>query len=223
VVIDLPRDAQKLVAFLALQTHQLRRTVVAGGLWADSSQERAIGNLRSALWRVRQQSRSLITSERDALGIGREVRVDVAHVNRIATRLFDQNRAVREDDLSIEPFALELLPGWYEDWVLIERERVRQQAAHALETIVDLLAGLRRYPEAVEAALASIRLDPLRESAHRCLIRIHIGEGNRSEALRQYIHYRSLLDRELGLSPSNEMLGLIEGIRDGPQSSANKA
>jgi DNA-binding SARP family transcriptional activator len=58
------------------------------------------------------------------------------------------------------------------------------------------------YASAIQAALAAIRLEPLRESSHRCLIRTHLAEGNRSEAIRAYREYADRLERELGIDPS---------------------
>ena len=60
-----------------------------------------------------------------------------------------------------------------------------------------------------EAALAVIATDPLRESAHRALIRVHLAEGNIGEALRQYAFFRRLSTQLLGLDPSPEMEQLI--------------
>jgi len=212
--IDLPNDAQKLVAFLALQTREVPRPFAAGRLWLDSDQDRALGNLRSALWRIRQRTHSLVSCQGDTLGISPDVEIDFQHLNRTAIMLFHESNTIRDQDLSIEPFIYELLPGWYDDWTLIERERVRQVSVHALEVIADHLTALGRNPEAVDAALAAIRFDPLRESAHRCLIRIHIREGNRSEALRQFALYRGLLECELGITPSVALIRLIETITD---------
>ena len=80
----------------------------------------------------------------------------------------------------------DLLPDWNEDWVLIERERFRQARLHALEALCDRFSEAGRMMPAIQAGLAAVTADPFRESAHRALIRTHLREGNRSEALRQY-------------------------------------
>jgi len=211
--INLPSDSQRLVAFLALQGGGVPRTFVAGVLWIDSDQERAQGNLRSALWRLRQRSQSLVSSNTNTLGISPEVEIDVDRATMTARRLFGDRGEFQEEDYTIDLFVQELLPGWYEDWALIERERVRQQALHALEAIADRLTRIGRHPDAIAAALSAIRLDPFRESAHRCLIRAHLSEGNRSEAIRQYAFYQTLLKSNLGLTPSVEMLDLMSAVR----------
>lgn len=103
----------------------------------------------------------------------------------------------------------ELLPDWYDDWLVIERERFRQARLHALEALCGALSSKRRYAKAIEVGLVAVASEPLRESAHRAVIRVHIAEGNISEALRQYEVCRDSLS-QAGLRPS----GAIEALRD---------
>jgi len=110
------------------------------------------------------------------------------------------------------PFLGELLPGWYDDWVLIERERHRQLSLHALEMICELLTAAGRFGPAVTAGLAAVREEPLRESAHRGLIQAYLAEGNPSEALRDYRLYEKLLWRELRLKPSGRLSELVSPL-----------
>jgi DNA-binding SARP family transcriptional activator len=110
---------------------------------------------------------------------------------------------------SVSGLGRELLPDWTEDWVLLERERWRQVSLHALENLCRHLVKMRRFGAAIQAGLAAVSLEPLRESAQRALIEAHVAEGNRCEAIRQYRQYESLLQRELDLSPSTELAGLV--------------
>lgn len=218
--LDMPSDACRVIAFLALQRTRVSRMFVAGELWIESDQTRAFGNLRSALWRIRQRSDALVWSEGDSLGLVPGVEVDVERADQTATAIFAGDGALDSPDLSIEPFVGELLPGWYEDWALIERERIRQQALHALEAIATRLTKMGRYPEAITAALSAIKMDPFRESAHRCLMRIYLNEGNPIEALRQYERYKALLSEDLALDPTPKMLALVKDLgADGTASS----
>jgi DNA-binding SARP family transcriptional activator len=105
--------------------------------------------------------------------------------------------------------ALDLLPGWYEDWALLERERVRQRLLHAMEAQSRQLAQAGRYGQAVEAAMQAVGADPLRESAQRALVEAHLAEGNWMEARRSLDLYAELLDRELGASPGAEITALL--------------
>ena len=92
-----------------------------------------------------------------------------------------------------------MLPDWYEDWVAFERERFRQLRAHALESLCDRLTAAGRFGEAIEAGLAAARIEPLRESAQRAIIRVAPRRGERGEALDQYRRFCKLLRNELGL------------------------
>jgi DNA-binding SARP family transcriptional activator len=106
----------------------------------------------------------------------------------------------------------ELLPGWYDDWVLVERECLRQLRVHAFEALAGKFSAAARYGEAVEAAYAALRADPLRESAHRTVVRIHLAEGNLIEAVRAYQACRDLFADELGVTPTPEMSRLVRGL-----------
>ena len=211
----LPCSAQRLIAFLALHPHPLRRAHVAGTLWPDVSEARSSANLRSALWRLRRTGLNLIHGTPTHLAIEECVSIDTQEVVACSRRLLDGTVACSDDDLNPRRMIGELLPDWYEEeWVAIERERLRQLCLHALEALCDRLAALGRYGEAVEAGLWAVRGDPLRESAHRQLIKVHLAEGNQGEAIRAYGWYRGLLDDELGLAPSNTMTALVDGLLD---------
>jgi DNA-binding SARP family transcriptional activator len=118
-------------------------------------------------------------------------------------------------DLECGTLTRDLLAGWYEDWVLIERERFRQLRLHALEAICERLVALGRFGEAVEAGLAAVAGEPLRESAHRALIQAYLAEGNPWEGVRQFRSYAQLLREELGAETSPMMRDLVQGLQTG--------
>lgn len=110
-----------------------------------------------------------------------------------------------------------LAADWYDDWLVVERERLRELRARALERVCERLTALRSFCSAIEAGLAAVHTEPLRESAHRCLIGVYLAEGNQAEALRAYRAYRDLLHHELALEPSARMEELIGGLRLTPR------
>jgi DNA-binding SARP family transcriptional activator len=199
--VRLPNAAQRLVAFVALHERPVLRDYVAGTLWLDVSDDRAAGNLRSALWRVQRHAPGLVRSDGRLLRLDGTVRVD----------LRDAERAARDASVSdARLFAADLLPDWYDDdWVLLERERFRQLRLHTLDALSARHLGAGRFGEALDAAMLSLAGEPLRESAHRALVRVHLAEGNAAEALRQYDLCRRLLHDQLGLEPTQEMRELI--------------
>jgi DNA-binding SARP family transcriptional activator len=205
--------AQRLIALLALHDTALSRDYIAGILWGDSTDARASGSLRSALWKLRVVRPEMVWNRGGSLGLSPHVHVDVRLATAFARSAVTGSFAEETVSGLLEPrFGRELLPGWYDDWVLIERERHRQLSLHALESLCDHLTAAGRYGAAVQAALAAVDLEPLRESAHRALVRAHLAEGNVWEAIRRYRWYEELAARDLGVEPSPMMRSLLSGI-----------
>lgn len=206
--VQLPLGSQRLVAFLALHNRPLLRVYVAGMLWIDASEERSHANLRSALWRLRQTGHFVVDATPSHLRLGDGVEVDVHRVLALSRGLL---RDPSVDELDGE-LGADLLPDWYDDWLEIERERLRQLRLHALEAVAERLLRDGRYGEAVEAGLAAVESEPLRESAHRVLVKVYLAEGNWSDALRQYRVYSERLQHQLGLRPSAQMEDLVRPL-----------
>ena len=207
-VLVLSPGEQRLLAFLAVPNKPMQRTFVAGNLWLESSEQRAAGNLRSTLWRLRALDRTLVASTRSQLALGPAVSVDLHETSAHARDVLVHMHARPLSDAPMM-VAGDLLPDWYDDWVVIERERFRQLRLHALEALCATLAAERLFGLAVEAGLACVAADPLRESAHRVLISAHIAEGNTAEALRQYRLFCKLSEVHLGAPPSDAIERLI--------------
>lgn len=210
--VPLQARAQRLVAFLALRDRPVHRQHLAGSLWLDSPDERAMANLRSTLWRVRRAGCPLVRNIGQQLVLDPAVRVDVRELIDLAHRLFDGSELVDEEWLSRVVQGGELLPDWDDEWVVVERERIRQLRLHALELLCERLAAAGRFGQAVEACLAAVKGEPLRESAQRALIKLYLAEGNAGDAVMQYRTYRQLMHEELGLEPSSQMEDLIRDL-----------
>jgi DNA-binding SARP family transcriptional activator len=207
---DVPEGSKQLLAYVALRRRRVERRQVAGTLWPFGDEERAAGNLRSALWRLRRAGINVLVVDKWSLALQSHVIVDLHFLDHWATRLIEGTALGR--DLAISPYvadALDLLPGWYDDWALAERERLRQRILHALEALSARLTNLGRFADAVDAALLAVSAEPLRESAQRTLIEAHVAEGNLTEARRSFLAYAALLRRELGVDPSNDLLAEI--------------
>lgn len=223
--VDLSLGAQRLVAFLALQERPVLRAFVAGNLWLDKPERAACGSLRSALWQLRRGGLRVVDASPGELRLSPSTTVDVRDtlscVEQVLRRETTDHEGRATGDGPLDPalarlFTGELLPDWYEDWVVVERERIRQLQLHALEILGYRLIDEGRSLQAIEAGLAAVAADPLRESAHRLVISAHLAEGNRSEALRQYETYACLLSESLDLRPSDRMTALLASIRPRP-------
>ncbi|WP_037771074.1 AfsR/SARP family transcriptional regulator [Streptomyces sclerotialus] len=205
------RGAQRLIALLALQERPLSRAYVADALWPCGRPDRAGANLRSCLWRVHRVCGPLIETSAQQLALADGVAVDVRAASRRAYRLLDETDPC-EDCLTAATLAdlsLDLLPDWYDEWVLVEREHFHQLRLHALEAMCERLVAAGRYGVAVDAGLAAVHAEPLRESSHRAVIRAHLAAGNDWEAARQYVRCSRTLQRELGIEPSPALRNLV--------------
>jgi DNA-binding SARP family transcriptional activator len=112
-------------------------------------------------------------------------------------------------ELSTIVEALDLLPGWYDEWVCVERERIRALMLTALDRTAVGLRQAGRCAEAIDAALVAVTADPLREGSQAALITAHLAEGNIVEARRAYRAYRHVLRHEIGLVPSRHLTELV--------------
>ena len=210
--VSMPPHVQRLVAFLALQSRPLHRVYVAGRLWIDLSQEHAHGCLRTTLWRIGRLPSPAVEVTSTHLALAPAVAVDARELEDSAERVLHNGALPDPGDLHALTHTADLLPDWYDDWVLPERERLRQLRLLALEAAGEALIRERRYPEAAIAALAAVESDPLRESSYRLLIRTYLGEGNVAEALHQFEVFRSRLQRTLDRDPSPQMEELVREV-----------
>ena len=211
--VPLPMNAQRLVCFLALHNQPLLRTFVGGSLWGESSESHAGGSLRSALWRLRRATYPVVDLTSDHISLSPTVIVDLREAEALAHKVLDPSKEL--DDIALvneEALSVDLLPDWTDDWVLLERESYHQLRLRALEALCRRLSAEGRFGQAVQAGVAAVSGEPLRESAHVALIEAHLAERNVAAALREYEAFRRLLHDELGLEPSEDMRALVEGL-----------
>jgi DNA-binding SARP family transcriptional activator len=214
--VSVPPASQRVLAFLAVHGGVASRAAVAGTLWSDATAGHAYSNLRSALARLERTGRKALQASKLELGLAEGVTVDLHHSKALARRLLDPAVPPAQADLgaaAVVALSADLLPGWYDDWALIEAEDWRQLRLHALEVLAGRLTSAGRWGEAAGAAGAAVRAEPLRESAHAALIRVHLAEGNQSEALHEFEGYRALLHAELGLEPTLRLRQLLQGLQ----------
>lgn len=207
---ELPLMAQRLVAFVALRGRS-RRCQVAGTLWPDVAESQALASLRTSVWRVKRTVPGMIRSDAVVISLDPDVVVDSREQESFAMSLLngrgDDPQWVRSGLSALE--RVELLPGWYDDWVIFERERMSQLRLHALERAARIFTRDRELDTALELALEAVRAEPLRESAHAVLMAVYIEEGNVWDAVHQYDVFSELLWRELGLVPSKELARML--------------
>ncbi len=179
-------------------------TQIAGTLWPDTTDVRALSSLRAAVLRVRRSAPELLDGGRTSLALAAEVQVDVNEVMQCVT------------DVAADPARqvnllrhADLLPGWYEDWVVVERERLQQLRLLSLESVARAALDRGDFDLALTAAIETIAIEPLRERAHAIAIRAHLMAGNQSSAVTEYRDYRHLLRTMLAIAPSRELNELL--------------
>jgi DNA-binding SARP family transcriptional activator len=212
--LTLKPASQRLLAYIALADRQVERASTAFRLWPDKDEPRAQANLRSALWRLRQLPTELIECTATHMRLHPEVWVDARHGVQELRDADADTILGATDTMGVTRGAVgaglsgQLLPEWYEDWLVIERERLRQLQLRCMERACRTLLDSGRWAEAVELSLRAVAVEPLRESAHRLAIEAHLGAGNTGEARRQFDLCRQLLDAELGVAPSIDLRDL---------------
>jgi DNA-binding SARP family transcriptional activator len=210
-VVELPSGPQHLIAYLALHGRSAR-TLAAATLWPDHPDQVAAGRLRAVLWRLRHRHADLppLLEISDAsLSLASDVVVDVHRFVAAAERLIRCTEEPDEDTAATVLDSAELLPGWYDDWVLAARERLQHLRLGALDVLAGLRRAQQRRHEALQAAFAATGIEPLHESAHRTIALTHLDNGDIVEALEHYKQFRAMLDCELGLPPSDQFTNLI--------------
>lgn len=202
-LVELPQNLKRLLAFIAL-TGPAHRNVVAGNLWPDVCDQQALASLRTGLWRLNRAIPGVVRVDGERLSPSQTLTVDSRKQEEFTTSLLrhrvDDHHTSMRDLGDLWPG--ELLPGWYDDWVVFERERLAQLRLHALEHLAAVMTREHRLESALQLALEAVHTEPLRETATGVLMEVYLAEGNVSSAIHHYELFRALLKRELNVDPS---------------------
>lgn len=211
---------QRLITALALRGVRCRRHY-AGLLWPHSTDAKASGSLRACIWSISHHLPGLLNLDQDTLALRADVRVDHAELCALLMQVDDRSPNsvppnIMAPEVSPDMFLrlrrAELLPGWYEDWLCADQERFRLLKLSALETVARTALARGDLRTAADAAASAIAEDPLRETAQRELLRVHLAAGNHALAVQAYEAYRGVLQRELGVRPSEMITSLIRPV-----------
>ncbi|MDR6508956.1 bacterial transcriptional activator domain-containing protein [Arthrobacter oryzae] len=214
-VVHVAARQQRLITALAINGPRLRSYLV-GLLWPECPESKALESLRVSMHLVSRQVPGLLVNGGAVLSLSDGVDVDLHRVRAQMRELsqFGLNGNVASCLQQLR--TAELLPGWYEDWVLFEQSRLRQDRLHAFQTIAR--QSLTRFDSesAVEASEAALEIEPLYESAVALLIRAEKQQGNYAAALRAFEKYRAKLKEDMGLMPSEAIRRLVADIWSQP-------
>jgi len=226
--LDASKD-QQLLSFLLIRRNQHHsREAVASMFWEDQSTERSKKYLRQSLWHLQAalggpqngQSNYLL-GEHDWLRMNPSERPwsDVEEFEKAfnaaqgisATQLSEPQAKQLKDAVAL--YRDDLLTGWYQDWVLFERERLQNEYLLLLDKLIAYSELHHEYEQSQTYAGNILRYDPARERTHRQLMRLYYLSGDRTAALRQYERCVGALRRELGVTPERRTVDLYQQIK----------
>jgi len=217
-LLALPAKAQALLAYLAARPGQAHpRDKLAALFWGGTGQEQARRNLRHTLFDIRKAvgpSLGILVAEAQAVALDPvAVDVDVLAFEKLVAQgtaeAFEQAAALYQGEL-LEGLSVDEPP--FEEWLLAERERLRELALEALARLLAHQSNSPATERAIQTAIRLLALDPLQEPAHRTLMRLYARQGRRSAALKQYQVCVGVLRRELGAEPEPETRRLYQDI-----------
>jgi len=224
-----------LLCYLAVTGRPRSREVLSGLLWGEATEANARGGLRKGLADLRRQVAPHLTITRQQVAFNHESPhwLDVEAFNwRIGEVLGQRSIPLPDEGAAALAEAVELyqgdfMDGFYvrrapafEEWALLERERLRSSVLRALYLLATHYAAYGAYPEAIEYTARVLALAPEQEEAHRQMMSLLALSGQQGAALHQYKVCCQMLARELSVEPSEETTDLYERIRNGTEPQA---
>jgi WD40 repeat protein/DNA-binding SARP family transcriptional activator len=222
-LIEIPnRLAQSLLAYLANNAGvSFRRERLAGMFWPDSSEKNARTYLRSALWRARRSLDEVTPSSGAYLEVND---IEIAF-NDQSEYWLDADMLTKKDDgegetlddliAAVSAYKGELLPGFYDEWVVIERERLAAAFNRKMKRLIDQLIAKQRWDEVLEWGENWIALARVPEPAYKALMIAHAGREDRGGIAGAYTRLVEALDQELGLVPTKELQDTYDQLLGG--------
>jgi DNA-binding SARP family transcriptional activator len=224
------RKIQELFCYLLLhRDHSLPRETLASILWPETTTNQSKKNLRQAFWQLQSALGSqnepandrLLHVDPDWVQLNSEAELwlDVAEfeqvfnlVQKIPDQEIDSSTAQLLQD-TVQLYQGPLLEGWYQDWCLLERERLQSMYLALLDKLTNYSEVHYDYETGLLYGMRIMCYDRARERTHRRMMRLYYLLGDRAEALRQYERCAVALDEELGISPSKSTQALYRQIQ----------
>lgn len=227
--VKITHTVQALLAYLLLHRHRYHhRDVLVNLFWGDYTEERARSCLSTALWRLRRilephgipQGTYLMTTSLGEIRFNSasDYWLDVADFEETVERVLKQpidiltTSNMQELDHALKHYTGELLEGFFDDWIIRERERLRLMHLNGLARLMRYYQQQAAYEESIAYGQQILNHDPLREEIHRELMRLYLASGQRALAARQYEACREILATELGILPMQETQALYNQI-----------
>jgi WD40 repeat protein/serine/threonine protein kinase len=215
------RPAQSLLAFLLIHTGRpFRREKLAGLFWPNTSEANARNNLRQAVWRIRkalaagpQTGPEYIVADEFTLAFNAnsDYWLDVATLEQEGTAGGSVDDLIR----IVSVYRGELLPGFYDEWLVPERERLQVVFERKIQLLLDRLVAEQRWQEVLVWGERWIALGHAPEPAYRALMFAYSGLGDSSGLAGAFRRCTELLRRDLGVEPSEQTRLVYERLSKG--------
>lgn len=219
--LRMSHSAKALFGYLVLQRHRsLSRDVLADIFWGESGESKARSCLSTALWRLRSvlepdgvaRGTYLVTTHSDevSFNLDSDYWLDVeAFENAMNGSALSSDGSLiynlfNETESAILLYGSDLMEGFYDDWVLIQREKFRSYYLTGLLRLMRFSEQHGDLEQGISYAQKILEAEPLREDVHRDLMRFYLADGQRGLAARQYKVCAELLESELGVPPMEE-------------------
>jgi DNA-binding SARP family transcriptional activator/predicted ATPase len=215
---------QSLIAYLILHGDAPQpRERLAFLLWPASSESQARTNLRQLLHHLKralpaegtwlETTHFAVRWRQDATCSIDVVDFQAAIADAASARTEnDRAREIQSLTTAAQVYEDDLLPGLYDDWLTPLREEYRKRISEVLQRLATLFEEQKEYTKAIPCAERLVALDPLSESHHQLLIRLHAANHDRSSALRAYHQCMRILRREMGVEPGPATIELFKRI-----------
>jgi predicted ATPase/DNA-binding SARP family transcriptional activator len=210
--------ARSLLAYLITNRDRPHtRDLLAGTFWPDLPDAVARRRLRQALWQIRKalNPHPILLTEGETVQINLHLSLwlDVEEFSKpLEQALHAPSEAIAQDEVRLELYRGEFLAGYYDDWIVVERERLHELLLQILGRLVVAAKGLGDYERALNYARRLAIADPWLAEAHNEVMRLcHLLDRD-AEALRQYEICCQLLADELGMVPPSDTSALAAEI-----------
>jgi predicted ATPase/DNA-binding SARP family transcriptional activator len=211
VPIELPsRPARTLLAYLLINLgiHHSRERL-AGLLWPDSSEGNARKNLRQALWHLRKSigdHHLLVDRVSIAFNVKSEFWLDIGLM---------EDPLNQDLEIVVSAYEGELLPGFYEDWVLLERDRMAAAYERQMQRLIDQCIQEQRWNDVIKWSERWIAQGQIPEAAFRALMSTYAAVGELSKVEAVYQRCGEALQQDIGVDPSEETTQLYQCLLSG--------
>jgi DNA-binding SARP family transcriptional activator len=215
------RAVKGLLGYLTLFRHRFHaREVIAGLFWGESSENRARSSLSTTLCRLRKvlepgsipSGAYLVTAPTGEIGFNHksdhwiDVEIFEDRIKPILTKSYESLTKIEVSQLesTVNLYNGELMEGFYDEWALRERERLRSLFVKGQVHLLHHYSHHAAWDKGLTCAQNILDLEPLHEEIHREMMRLYFKNGQRALALKQYETCRDTLASELEVSPMEE-------------------